>query len=57
MFQCLRAEALFGKQIRRADGWGNSGDLQVQHIENRRFLFDGFGFSQAEVFAISLIYD
>lgn len=36
MFQYLRAEALFGKQIRRADGWGNSGDLQVQHIENLR---------------------
>ena len=36
MFQYLRAQALFGKQIRRADGCGNSGDLQVQHVENLR---------------------
>lgn len=55
MFQYVRAEALFGKQIRRADGWGNSGDLQVQHIENRRNFWMLFGFWPAEVFAFDVI--
>ena len=56
MFQYLRAEALFGKQIRRADGWGNSGDLQVQHVEHLRdFWMFFFGLWPAEVFAFDVI--